>query len=150
MRKKAPIGAVLQIKLGDNSYAHARALQGGVVAFYDKESKMPIDATKAISANVAFKVWVMDSAFKLKHWSIIGEIPLEPYLLQETKFYKQDAISKSFYIYDEHNDIPVTWEECSGLEKAAIWSAEHIEDRLRDYFAGVPNKWVESLKPKLS
>lgn len=27
-----------------------------------------------------------------------------------------------------------------------VWSPEHVEDRLRDHFAGRPNKWEESLR----
>ena len=28
---------------------------------------------------------------------------------------------------------------------AAVWDPQHVEDRLRDHFAGLPNKWVQSL-----
>jgi hypothetical protein len=27
-----------------------------------------------------------------------------------------------------------------------VWAAEHVEDRLRDHYAGRPNQWVESLR----
>ena len=40
-------------------------------------------------------------------------------------------------------------EECVGLERAAVWEPEHVEDRLRDHFAGRSNRWVESLKPSV-
>jgi hypothetical protein len=39
-------------------------------------------------------------------------------------------------------------EDCVGLERAAVWEPEHIEDRLRDHFNGIKNIWEESLKIK--
>jgi len=41
-----------------------------------------------------------------------------------------------------------TRKESQGLEAAAVWEPEHIEDRLRDHFDGKPNKWLESLRIK--
>jgi len=35
-----------------------------------------------------------------------------------------------------------------GLERAAVWGPSHVEDRLRDHYAGRKNKWVESLRIK--
>lgn len=41
---------------------------------------------------------------------------------------------------------PASYEECEGLERCALWDAEHIEDRLRSYYDGVPDKWSEPLR----
>ena len=60
----------------------------------------------------------------------------------------QDVITKEFSIYHQGNILPATYEEIKNLECAAVWEPEHVEDRLRDYFSGVPNVWVEDLKPK--
>lgn len=38
--------------------------------------------------------------------------------------------------------------QCAGLERSAVWDAEHVEDRLRDRRAGRLNKWAESLALK--
>lgn len=61
----------------------------------------------------------------------------------------QDIIDPSqFSIYNPNNGeiIRATKEECSGLERSAVWEPEHVEDRLIDHFENRPNKWVESLK----
>ena len=34
------------------------------------------------------------------------------------------------------------------LFRLAVWEPAHVEDRLRDHYAGAPNKWVESLRPR--
>ncbi|GGM57342.1 hypothetical protein GCM10011608_47820 [Micromonospora sonchi] len=36
-------------------------------------------------------------------------------------------------------------EDCVGLERAAVWDAAHIEERLRDQHAGRPNPHLEHL-----
>jgi hypothetical protein len=40
---------------------------------------------------------------------------------------------------------PAKRKECVGLECCAVWDPEHVEDRLKDHFAGIPNKWVQSM-----
>ena len=47
----------------------------------------------------------------------------------------------------EEEEIPATWEEIQGLENVMVWSSSHLEDRLRDHFAGRPCKWVQGPKP---
>ncbi len=70
-------------------------------------------------------------------------------------FCKQDIVSGKLYIYQEVPELaplyerPATTGECIGLEAAAVWEAEHVEDRLRDHFAGQLNKWVEQLRAKI-
>ena len=66
-------------------------------------------------------------------------------------FFIQDPINGEFSIYSDGGKIvPATPEEIVGLESASVWDPGHVEDRLRDYFLGVPNKWEVSLKPKLN
>ena len=38
-----------------------------------------------------------------------------------------------------------TWDECVGLEIASAWAAEHVEERIRDHYAGRPNHSVKDL-----
>jgi hypothetical protein len=40
----------------------------------------------------------------------------------------------------------VTPEECVGLERAAVWDAEHVTARLRDHYSGRPNAYLESMQ----
>jgi len=76
---------------------------------------------------------------------------LSPESRTEPFFYKQDAITGRLALYHStfastNWERPASREECAGLEAAAVWEPEHVEDRLRDHFAGRPNKWVESLR----
>ena len=96
----------------------------------------------------------MNYAFKSEKWHIIGNIELNDNLKQRVYFFKQDMFDHSISIYYEDGiegiDIPATYEEVKDLERAAVWDPEHVEDRLRDHFNGVPNEWVKQLRPKPS
>lgn len=141
-------GDILEIPLGDGHRTFARILKNPLVAFYDikTEQNPPIDFI--ISKPIAFKVWVMNHAVTNGIWPIIGTKPLTPDLEKYPTFFKRDPISGKLSIYNEGGrEKPATFEECSGLECAAVWDAKHLIDRLNDHFSKKPNKWVESMKP---
>jgi hypothetical protein len=53
-------------------------------------------------------------------------------------------------IIDEaFNARPAAPEECVGLEGVAVWDPTHVEDRLRDHYAGRPNAHLAYMKVKL-
>jgi hypothetical protein len=81
-------------------------------------------------------------------WPIIGHEPLSQELLQEPLLCKKDAITGQLTIYRDSTgeEISATQEQCEKLEIAAVWEPSHVEDRLRDHFAGRPNKWANSLR----
>lgn len=79
---------------------------------------------------------------------MIGHAPLETELKATPWFFRQDVISKVLSLYQDGIERPATREECEGLERAAVWSAEHIENRLDDHLEGRTNKWIEALKIK--
>jgi hypothetical protein len=41
---------------------------------------------------------------------------------------------------------PATPKECVGLELAAVWAAEHIEERVRDHYQNRPNAHLAYMK----
>jgi hypothetical protein len=58
----------------------------------------------------------------------------------------QDAIHPDrFEFYDPNTgeSRPATKEKIKGLERASVWEANHIEDRIRDYYNGVPCVWLK-------
>jgi hypothetical protein len=148
---------VVAIPLGEGRRGFARDLGvSGEVEFYDRQAVAgeAVDVTELEGTPVAFRVTVMDSAFKPSSaWRSIGKLPLRDGESPHSRFAKQDAITGALSIYWEGSspagawyEEPATLDECVGLERAAVWSAEHLEDRLRDHFAGVPNKWSTSLE----
>ncbi|WP_445367710.1 immunity 26/phosphotriesterase HocA family protein [Methylomonas sp. BW4-1] len=141
-------GDIVKIDMGDGTFCFGRVLEEPLLALYGLRTDSIPSFSEIESAPVLFKVWVMNSAVTSGRWPVIGNQPLEESLRLPVKFFKQDPISKKIFLYINAQEIPSTKEECEGLERAAVWSPEHIEDRLRDHFAGISNKWVDSLRIK--
>jgi hypothetical protein len=146
---KRLLGDVLIIPLGDGTFGAGRVLKSPLVAFYDYRGNDIPDIYKIIKQKVIFKLWVMNYAITDGDWTVVGNLPLEPELTKEPLFYKRDSITKALSIYRNSTgeQYLAKLEDCAGLECAAVWEPEHVVDRLNDYFAGRPNKWVESLRP---
>ena len=91
----------------------------------------------------------MDRATRSGRWPIVGRAELATVSdLDATVIFRQDKISA--YESSTGTETPLTFEEADRLECAAVWDPEHVEDRLRDYFSGVPNKWWASMRPETS
>ena len=148
------VGNFIAIAAKDGGYYYGRIRPHGIVAFYDVRTDNLIfpgerSLRDFLKISIAFSVCVMTHALKSERWKIIGWEPLEPRFLNPLKFFIQDRASGKFRIYSEDGTmLPANRSEIEGLESAAVWDPEHVEDRLRDHFSGVRNTWVESLKPK--
>jgi hypothetical protein len=147
IRGRGKIGDVLRISLENGSFAYGRILDEPLMSFYDLSTRTEVSLSEILGSPVLFRVWVMNQAVKRPTWEIIGSEPLDDNLKSKPTFFKYDRRDKAFSLYRDSTDIPATRAQCIGLECAAVWNPEHIEDRLRDHFDGRPNKWVELLKP---
>jgi hypothetical protein len=157
-KNRAP-GRVVCIDLGDGRCAYGRQLWSVNAEFYDHLGTMgeSVDLLTLVEKPVAFTIFVTDRCFKRGgRWVLLDAVPLLEREKQrlDVKF-RQDVISGALSIVTracppsvQFSNRPATVEECDGLEQEAVWSPEHVEDRLRDHFDGLPNKWVESLRPK--
>lgn len=143
---KRQLGDMVQVKLEDGSFSYGRILEEPLMAFYDWNSMDKVSLEEIISKPVIFKIWVMNSAVESGRWEVLGNAPLDRALEEIPRFFKQSPLNKKFSIYYQGVETPSTKDKCEELERAAVWDPEHVEDRLRDYYAGVSNQWVESLK----
>jgi len=141
-------GNFVAIPLSDGTVSFGRELREGVVGFYDLRSDSIPELDEIEKAPTLFKVSVMDRAIRSGRWRVIGNKSLRHGLEKPTTFFMQDATSGEFSIYREGAIRPATEDQCRGLERAAVWDPEHVEDRSRDHYAGRTNIWVNSLKPK--
>lgn len=119
------------------------------MSFYDFNTTNPIyDLELIASKKVLFSVNVHKSAFK--KWEIIGRLPLP----DEMKKYiptcwQSIGDPEDCIISDEDgNEKKVSPNECVGLETAAVWEDNHVEDRILDTIHGRKNVWYEMLKVK--
>lgn len=147
-------GQIVRIDLGQGYCSYARVLNEPLLAFHDVQysAAQEVSLEEVIGSPVAFTLFVMNYAITRGRWPIIGRVDLSPELQVPPAFVKQDAFTGKLSIYQTlpelapHYERAATANECIGLEVAAVWEPEHVEDRLRDHFAGKPNIWVESLK----
>ena len=146
---KRVVGDVVRIRLPDGKFAFGRVLDEPLFAFYDLYGPAEGDAIQVVSKPVLFKIWVMNHAVASGRWKIIGNLPLEGHLREPVRFFKQDALNpREISIHCDGKDSPATTDECRGLERAAVWEPEHVEERLQDHLSGKSNIWVESLRLK--
>ncbi|MFO0812133.1 MAG: hypothetical protein U0796_02880 [Gemmatales bacterium] len=139
------IGGVLKVPLGDRWHGYAWTLAEVDFALFDLWTDADVPVPEVVAHPVAFRVGVNSSAYLDGRWPRVGKVAPPPELLAPVPKFIQDPITGRFSIYLAGDIRPATRAECVGLERCAVWAPEHVEDRLRDHFAGRPCKWVESL-----
>lgn len=153
-RRRRKEGQIVKVPLGEDAFSLAIVLREPLVSFFDKAFANDVRTYSIANLPVAFTIMVMNDAITSGRWEVVGQTDIPERLKVVPKFCKQDQLSGQLSIYHEVPDLAPHYErparpgECDGLEAAAVWEAEHVEDRLRDHFAGTPNQWVEQLKIK--
>ncbi len=148
-KQRRTVGDFVKIGLDETVCTYGRVLEGALFAFYDARTDKDLSVEEIKAKPVLFRIWVMNRAVTTGRWKVVGNEPLEKELLKQPYFFKKDAFNpEKLSLYYEGKEQPATIEECENLECAAVWDAEHVEDRLRDHYAGKSNKWLESMKIK--
>lgn len=141
--QKRTVGDVVKVSLGDGTHTYARVLPEASLAFYDFRGTEELEIERIVGLPVLFYAAVMHHAIKKGRWPIVGHVPMDGRLNPPPSFI-QDALNEnSFSIYEGGRIRPATRQECIGLERAAVWEPDHVEERLRDHYAGRKNKMVE-------
>jgi hypothetical protein len=143
-RKKRTVDDIVRVELDDGTHTYARVLPEATFAFYDCRTKQELPPDQIILRPILFKIAVMNHAVTKGRWLVIGHAPVDEALATLPCKFIQDPINPAvFSIYENGNIRAASRAECLGLERAAVWEPEHVEDRLRDHYAGRPNIWVE-------
>ena len=150
------VGDVVAIPISNERFAFGRRLVDTVEFFDYCHPEADADLDEIFRWKRLFAVLIMGSAFgRRSSWRVIGNRPLtEAERNERFEFRKQDPITGDLQRYWSNSDLgtwesaPATREAVEGLEAAAVWSASHVEDRLRDHFEGRTNPWVETLRLK--
>lgn len=148
-KKKPTPGTILKIPFDDTVHTYARVLRHPFIAVYDcKTSEDVTSLEEIIAKEILFVVAVMDRAVTGGRWKAVGALPLKDGEIPIPDQFMQDMFNpNNCQIIDSSGNVrEATIEECEGLERAAVWEAEHVEDRIRDHYLGRPNRWLESMK----
>lgn len=143
-------GAFFEIALPNGKFSYGRILPKANYAFYDIYDDQRIANIEEIQAKeILFIIAVYKSAITKGRWKQIGSKELESKLqVLPSKFIEDILRPGHFELYNSNTGetFQVTKNKCVGLERAAVWEPEHVEERIIDHFERKPNRWVEQLK----
>ena len=143
-RRRWKAGSVVEVPLGDGRHTYAWLRKDPLISVLDARSMEDLAPAGIVARPVLFSVWVMGRALAL--WPEVGTIELPGELERIPEFVKRDLISGKITVYFDGRERPATTAEAESLEVAAVWEPEHVADRARDHFRGVPNVWAQSLR----
>lgn len=149
-RQKETIGSIVEINVYGVYglyYCYAQILAHGNLAFFDYRSKGHIETLSILNnCNLLFIICVYKDIITQGYWLKVGKLPIREELQVAPMQYIYHKFDKlQFELYDPNTGEirPSTKEECRGLERCAVWDKHHVEDRLRDYYNGVPCIWLK-------
>jgi hypothetical protein len=149
-KQESKTGTFVRLTLADGSFGYGRLLEPPHVAFYNHRTTDPdSDLDRIASKPVLFKIAV--NLLALNEWDFIGWRALEDHLTQPLVQFRQDVGDfRRCIIFDTAgNKRAADPRECVGLERAAVWEKDAVEERLLDAFMGRPNAAEEHLKVRM-
>lgn len=148
-RQRITPGAIVKIVFDSDRHTYGRLLVRPFVQIYD--AARVDDASElsgVLSQPTLFTVGVYDWAIKKGRWLVVGRTDFneenEPI---HEEFIEDKGFPPKYRIIDWFGSArSASLAECRKLQRCAVWEPEHIEERIRDHYAGRPNKWLESLR----
>jgi hypothetical protein len=149
-RKTHKAGTFIRIKLPDGTYAYGRELDPPYTAFYAYRTEAPSQDLDAIQKHrVLFRQAVRVRGADA--WEAIGVRELTGEVANPVVQFQQEIgdFRKCTIFDSDGNERIATPRECVGLERAAVWEAHHVEERLLDTFEGRQNATEQRLRVRL-
>lgn len=128
-RKQIKLGNVYAIHLPNGKYAYGRTFKDGCIAIYKQIGDTIEDLPEA--ENYQFTVGIYKDILMTEQWPIVDNRPFK----DDNEAWPPpmciiDSISGEYSLYRKGVVFPSSRSECSGLEIAAVWEAEHIIARI--------------------
>jgi hypothetical protein len=140
-RQKEIPGGIVKIEFDNPYHTYGRILNYHDVALYDFKTDQDVtDLSEIVKRPIIYKMIVNEGGVKYGKWPIIGVLPLEREL-QTSKYYLEEIGRPDLCKIIENGNIRynVPKEEGIGLEVGAVWDPIHVEEFLRDHYAGKEN-----------
>lgn len=145
-QKEIP-GGIVKIKFDESYHTYGRILKYHDVALYDCKTVQEItDLIEIVKRPIIYKMIVNVDGVKYGRWPIIGVMQLEKQL-QNSKYYLEEIGRPDLCKIIENGEIRynVPKHEGIGLEVGAVWDPTHVEEFLRDYYAGRENNSLKTI-----
>jgi len=149
MKEKLKIGTYFRINLGEY-FIFGRIIENSIFTFFDfRTTKEDIDLDILLTKNILFSLHVSWSAITSGKWKVLDVKPLEERFKKVVPFFVQEIGNNEICWIDYNGErVKVDKSECVGLERLASWDAIHVEQRIKDHYNGVENKFLLALKLK--
>lgn len=146
-KQQRKVGMIVRIPVNEEVETFGQVLRPPEIAVFNLFRRRGADPSphELKTAPTLFRVWVMNKAITSGGWRRIGMASLRPEFERTVPRYKRDAITGEMSIYIDGVERPASPAECRGLEPAAVWSAEHVEARLRDHVGGRAHEPLEQM-----
>lgn len=139
-------GAVIAARLRDGRVYSARLLKFPMVAFYDGSDDEPPQRAEDATDRPVLRFLVVHDTLLDEGWSVIGVAPLDDTLRPPPQFMQDRYNPADLQLsYSDGTVRPATPQEVSGLERAAVWAPEHVEDMLVAHARGEVDQHTRSL-----
>ena len=146
-RQKRTAGAVVKIPFDGKWFTYGQILDDAEVIIFDARTDCELSMDEITNQPIICRVAVSYHAITKGRWLKVGKYPISEELKKPIPKYIQDILQPDrFEIYCDGIIRPSTREECIGLERAAVWEPEHVEERIRDHYSGKQNRWVDILQ----
>jgi hypothetical protein len=126
---KPKLGDVIQIPLPNGMYAYGCIFKDTGLGIYKEISGSSNTPPKA--EEYRYVIGFNRGAVESGEWPIVDHRPFPD---EESAWppptYIKDVISGKYEIYHKGQIYPSTEKRCKGLERTAVWNANHIIDRL--------------------
>jgi len=146
-RQKRTVGAIVKIPFDGKWFTYGQILDDAEVAVFDARTDCELPMDEITGRAMICRVAVSYHAITKDRWLKVGKSPISEVIKAPVPKYIQDILKPDrFEIYCNGEIRPSTREECIGLERAAVWEPEHVEERIRDHYSGKQNRWVDILR----
>lgn len=139
------IGQVFGVPLGNQILGYGQVVSETECVFFDFLSETnDVNINQIIKSDVIFRITIDANIIRDQIWPVVGIASLPPILPVNNHKYTYDYIGKFYKIW--HTPIlqeKATPKQIRGMEFFMSWNHQLVEQRLKDYFSGRPNFYVE-------
>jgi hypothetical protein len=124
-------GAVVAARLRDGRVYAGRLLEFPWVAFYAGSDDQPPGQPADVTGRPVLRTLAVHDGLLDEGWSVVGVAPLDESLRPPPQFIQDLFDPADLQVVDAAgHSRPATPDEVRGLERAAVWAPEHVEDML--------------------
>jgi Immunity protein 26 len=146
-RQQITVGAILEININNEYYVYAQILKKASYVFFDYKSKTKLEKLETLLiVPIIFIVAIYNDVINKGLWLKIGKLEIrKDFENLPMKFIQDIQKLDSFELYNPNTGLitPTTKDKIIDLERAAVWEAYAIEERIKDYYNGIPSDWLK-------